>query len=217
VTPYYQDEWATLYHGDCRDLLPSLEADVLVTDPPYGIAHKSNRDGSAPWKGKRSIAGDDSTAFRDWVLAWWGEARPALVFGKWRVPYPAGTRMVLVWDKGDAGSGDLSIPWKPSHEQIYVLGSGFHGHRGPGVLRHIIHTHYTQGRYHPHEKPVELMQGLIQKCPSGVVLDPFAGSGTTLVAAKNLGRAAIGVEVDERHCEQVARRLSQEVLDLGAA
>lgn len=215
MKPYYDDGQCVIYHGDCREILPSIEADVLVTDPPYGIAHKSNRDGTAPWKGLRSITGDDTTAARDAVLEAW--SGPALVFGTWRVPPPAGARAAIAWDKGDAGSGDLSIPWKPSFELVYVIGDGFAGHRGPGVLRHIIHTHYSQGRHHPHEKPVSLMVDLIVKCPPGTILDPFMGSGTTLRAAKDLGRKAIGIELEEKYCQIAAERLGQEVLDLGEA
>jgi len=191
-----------------------IAADVLVTDPPYGIQHKSNRDGSAPWKGSRSIEGDETTELRELALERWAEL-PALTFGTWKVEPPPETRFAIVWDKGDAGSGDLRLPWKPSHEQVYVRGQGFEGHRGPGVLRHIIHTQYSRGRLHPHEKPLSLMVDLISKCPPGVVLDPFVGSGPTLRAAKDLGREAIGIEIDEAHCEAAVGRLGQEVLDFG--
>jgi site-specific DNA-methyltransferase (adenine-specific) len=110
--------------------------------------------------------------------------------------------------------GDLSLPWKPSHEEIYVLGSGFHGHRGGAVLRAYVPPRVSMGRLHPNEKPVKLLVQLIQKCPAGVILDPFMGSGSTLRAAKNLGRRAIGIELEERYCEAAARRLSQEVMEL---
>lgn len=211
MTPYYEHGGITIYHGDARDVLPSVQADVLVTDPPYGITHSSNREGTAAWRGARSIAGDDTTELRDWVLDFW-RPRPALVFGTWKVPAPRDTKAVVVWDKCDAGSGDLSIPWKPSHEQVYVIGAGFSGHRGPGVLRHVMQTHVTQGRTHPHEKPLPLMRDLIVKCPPGIVLDPFMGSGTTLRAAKDLGRRAIGIEIEERYVEIAIKRLQQEVL-----
>ncbi len=218
MTPYYSDEFVTIYHGDCRTFdLAALGADVLVTDPPYGYSHASNRADSA-WRDE-VIAGDEDTSSRDAILAWWA-GRPALVFGHWKVRTPEGTKAVLVWDKGPAsGMGDLSMPWKPNWEEIYVLGSGFAGRRDSGVLRghgYNVVTWATRGRSHPNEKPVGVLRDLIQKSPPGTVLDPFMGSGSTLVAAKSLGRHAIGIEIEERYCEIAARRCSQEVLGLTA-
>jgi DNA modification methylase len=211
MTPYYEAGGVTIYHADCRDVLPGVEASVMVTDPPYGIAYDSGREGSLP----RSIAGDADTSLRDWALSVWGD-RAALVFGTWRRERPAATRMLLVWDtKGALGMGDLSLPWKPSHQEIYVLGTGFAGRRGSDVLVHApVQSMAANGRVHPHEKPVRLMVDLISKCPPGVIVDPFMGSGSTLRAAKDLGRSAIGIEVDERYCEVAARRMAQEALAL---
>lgn len=220
MTPYYSDDQVTLWHGDCREIGEWLTADVLVTDPPYGIGHSSHggRVGNVPsWVGAK-IHGDHDTQARDNALTAWGK-RPALVFGVWKQPPPAGTHTCLVWDKGpQAGMGDLSVPWKPNHEQVYVIGKGFHGKRDSGVLRGYEHLSWeSKGRVHQHEKPIGLMQALLDKCPPGVVADPFAGSGTTLAAAKQLGRRAIGVEIDERHCETAAKRLAQDVLFGGVA
>lgn len=225
MKPYYEHAGITIYHGDCREVLPQLDPSetVLVTDPPYGVAHRAgsacNSEGMAnrraSWHGMK-IQGDGSTATRDAVLEWATE-RPCLVFGVWKSPRPAGTVAMLVWDKGPAaGGGALNVPWKASWEEIYVLGRGFVGHRGEGVIKgHWAVTWEWAGRVHPHQKPVTLMVELIQKCPPGVILDPFMGSGTTLRAAKDLGRRAIGIEIEERYCEVAARRLSQEVLPLG--
>lgn len=213
MEPYYQDDYATIYHGDCREVLAWLAADVLVTDPPYGINYRSGHFGTLP----RSIAGDDDTSARDAALAAWGPL-PALVFGTWRRQRPEATRQVLIWDSGGAlGMGALDLPWKPAHQEIYVLGSGFHGKRSSDVLRvPPVQAMAQNGRVHPHEKPVVLMSILIGKCP-GVVADPFMGSGSTLVAAKARGRKVVGVELDERYCEIAAKRLAQEVLDFGGA
>ncbi len=211
-TPYYADDLVTIYHGDCREWMP--EADVIVTDPPYGYSHSSGREASA-WRGE-VIAGDDSTDVRDSVLAAW--PGPAVVFGSCKMPAPAGTRATLVWDKGlAAGMGDLSIPWKPNWEHVYIIGTGFSGRRDSGVISgrgYNVVTWASKGRVHPNEKPVGLMRDLIEKCPPGVVLDPFMGSGSTLVAAKSLGRRAIGIEIEERYCEIAANRCRQEVLGL---
>jgi len=216
IEPYYEGDRITIYHGDCLAIEPEGDPAVLVFDPPYGISHSSRCEGAAPWRNQRSIANDESVAVREAILERWA-GLPALVFGTWKVPPPPNTRAVIIWDKGDAGSGDLSIPWKPSHEQIYVIGEGFEGHRGPGVLRHVMHTHYSHGRLHPHEKPVSLMIDLLKKCPTGLILDPCMGSGPTLRAAKDLGREAVGIELEGRHCESAAGRLGQAVLDMGGA
>lgn len=149
-----------------------LTADVLVTDPPYGIDYQSAHYGSLP----RSIAGDLDTRERDGALAAWGD-RPAIVFGSWRRPRPVGTRALLVWDtKGALGMGDLALPWKPSHQEMYVLGSGFTGRRTSDVLTYApVQARASHGRLHPHQKPVDLLRDLLGKCPPGVVADPFAG------------------------------------------
>ena len=209
MTPYYADEAVTLWHGDCREVTDWLSADVLVTDPPYGMAYVSG------WKAAE-IAGDATPDNRDEVLALWGE-RPALVFGTWRVARPSAARLRLVWDKGEwPGMGDLKMPWGPSDEEVYVIGEGFTGKREGTVLRaNRLSAQSEKTPEHPTPKPISLMERLIEKCPPGVIADPFAGSGSTLIAARNLGRKAIGVEIEERYCEIAASRLQQGVLDFG--
>lgn len=217
MKPYFDDGLVTLYHGDCLEITEWLTADVLVTDPPYGIAYESNmnRDKRNAKLG-RAIAADETTAARDEVLSRWGE-RPALIFGRWDKTRPDQTCARLIWDKGaTVGMGDLSLPWGRSEEEIYVLGRGFTGKRGSNVLRYQMLMSADRDRPdHPTPKPVALMEALIAKCPPGVVADPFAGSGSTLVAAQRLGRRAIGIELEEKYCEIAARRLSHQPLDLG--
>ena len=198
---------ATLYLGDCREVLPTLgKVDAVVTDPPYGIAHSSNY--GASWQGTQ-IAGDADVSVRDHVLAALSHV-PAIVFGSWKRAKPAGVHTVLIWDKGDAaGMGDLSIPWKPNHEEIYIIGRGFAGRRDSAVLRHSVITWESQGRSHPHEKPVSLMTALIGKTPATTILDPFMGSGTTGVAAVQMGRKFIGVEMDPGYFDIACRRIEQ--------
>lgn len=218
MKPYYEDDLITLHHADCMEHLDMLgQADVMVTDPPYGMSLRSGWNGAF---GDNKIAGDGSTAVRNDVLTEWG-IRPAVVFGRWSVPRPLGTRMVLTWEKGEhVGMGDLALPWKPNTEEIYILGTGFQGKRTTSVLKHLaiagmVGQAAKGTRHHPTEKPVSLMEELIGKCPPGVVVDPFAGSGSTLRAAKNLGRRAIGFEIEEKYCEIIAQRLAQEVLFIG--
>jgi site-specific DNA-methyltransferase (adenine-specific) len=223
---YYQDDYVTLYHGDCLEHLDYwLDADVLVTDPPYGMKLKSGRfNGKVGGFGDLTIAGDADTTVRDAALDAWGTVRPGLAFGRWSIERPKGTKQVLIWEKGDhTGMGDLDIPWRPSTEEIYVIGKwpkrpnagrGGGGRVAP-VYRVMAPTPGKEnGRLHATEKPVPLMERLIEKCPPGVIAEPFAGSGATLVAAKNLGRKVIGVELEEKHCETIAKRCAQEVLNI---
>lgn len=214
---YYQDEHVTLYHGDClTEHREWLDADVLVTDPPYGGGFRSRhgwKDGEAK---KIRIAGDKNTSARDEALAAWGD-KPALVFGFWRRPFPPTTRQLIVWDKrgGTGFSGDLKMPWADATEQIYVIGrNGWQGKRVPAIYSIPTLPPASPERYgHPTPKPVTLMTALLEKCPDGVVADPFAGSGTTLVAARERGMKAIGVEVEEKYCEIIAKRLDQQVIN----
>ena len=110
--------------------------------------------------------------------------------------------------------GDLSIPWGPTDEEVYVLGGGWSGKRESSVLSvQMLMSGDSSRPDHPTPKPIPLMEILVKKCPPGVIADPFAGSGTTLIAARNLGRTAIGVELEEKYCEIIAKRLDQQVID----
>jgi site-specific DNA-methyltransferase (adenine-specific) len=220
VRPYYEDESVTLYLGDCREIPAWLDADVLVTDPPYGMAFDSGRV-----KGRtRPIANDSDATVRDAVREAWGDARPWLMFGTWRVARPRGTTQVLVWDKTDGvgpGMGDLSAAFGTSHEEIYLGGAWpKRAARRGSVIRTSCAMGNPSGLVartgHPTPKPLDLMEALVH-VTIGTVADPFAGSGSTLVAAKQLGRKAIGVELEERYCEVIAKRLAQGVLDFGSA
>jgi len=219
-TPYYEDEFVTLYHGDCLELLPLISADVLVTDPPYGIAYKSGGMSNAIVPIQDDIANDDTISVRDDVLTLWGESKPGLVFGSWRIARPINTRHRLIWYKQNALPGMRATPWFNADEEIYVLGSGFVGKPEQNVLTTSLRQDGAYGEVarlgHPTPKPISLMERLIEKCPPGVIADPFAGSGATLMAARNLGRKVIGVELEEKYCELIANRLSQQVFDFGS-
>jgi DNA modification methylase len=222
MKPYYQDDFVTIYHGDCREILPQLDSlhfAALITDPPYGMAYKSNGGGTTKkdavgWWFGEAVHGDEDTRLRDEILEWWGNAGPAFVFGTWKVERPASTRAVLIYDKGGAtGMGDLSIPFKPSHEEIYVIGGPFAGTRDCGsVLQGRVQAMAKNGREHPTEKDPRTIRQLIAKTLPGAILDPCMGVGTTLRAAKDLGRPAVGIEIEERYCEAAARRCAQDVL-----
>lgn len=215
---YYRDDLVALIHGDCRDFMPALVSDdaVLVTDPPYGLDAPLNSGGKkgniVPPERRVVPEWDRDLVTRDAVLALW-RPRPAIVFASATKPAPPGSpahRRPLIWDKGEAvGMGEIELPWRPNYELIWVLGHGFIGHRGSSILRYPI---VPGNRDHPTEKPVGLMRDLIGKCPPGIIIDPFAGSGSTLRAAKDMGRQAIGIEISEDYCRIAAERLGQEVL-----
>lgn len=218
MSVYYADELVTLYHGDCLQIDEWLTADVLVTDPPYGTQH--TKDNPRGGYGRRylydtgdgmgaAIAGDATTDTRDDALAKWGE-RPAFVFTSPRQSEPPGRwDHRLVWDKKRPGMN--SGPWRYTHETIYVRGE-FERRRNDAFSVFSAWPGRDQKR-HIHAKPVSLMMHLIEVTDDeAIIADPFAGSGSTLVAARDLGRRAIGVEIEERYCEVVATRLSQGVL-----
>lgn len=206
---------ARLYLGNCLDALDDLQADSIIMDPPYGIDYASGHATPELWRAGPAIAGDRCTTLRDVIVEWAGE-RPVLCFGSWRAPRPEGTRQVLIWDKGGAlGMGALDIPWKPDHEEIYVLGKGFTGSRDSGsVLRHPpVQSMAKNGRVHPTEKPVGLLQRLVAKVP-GAVCDPFMGSGSTGVACAMLARPFVGVEIESAYfdiaCERIENAYRQQ-------
>ncbi len=214
--PYYQDEWVVLYHGDCLEITDWLAADVLVTDPPYGIAGGRLSRHDAGGRQVHADAGWDSLTIRDNALALWGN-RPRAVFGTPKQPDLEHRGVRLIWDKGDdCGMGDLSWPFGATYEVIWVHGDGWAGKRRSSILRSPRLTSDASTIGHPTPKPIALMETLISYAPPGIIADPFAGSGSTLVAAKALGRKAIGVELEERYCEIAARRLAQDVLDFGS-
>lgn len=217
MEPYYTDDAVTLYLGDCREVTEWLVADVLVTDPPYGIGWKRH-GGGKPVSGRSNrglrhsgIVGDADTSTRDQALAMWGN-RPAIAFGSFYAPQPSGVKQVAAYLKPrNSGVVGSTTGLRRDIEPIYLVGSwpGRSARRSSLFATQVV-TGGSNG--HPHAKPIDVMESLIEACPSGVIADPFAGSGSTLVAARNLGRRAIGVELEERYCEAIAKRLAQGVL-----
>ena len=219
--PYYSDENVTIYHGDCREIMPELTFDVIVTDPPYGISWRSGGMPSGYTSGLNErketyVIGDETTGIRDTVLEM-RRGAPCIVFGSWKASRPKDTDRVLIWNKSGQNPGPVNHPWFTAHEDIYLIGKGWTGkpHRSV-ITTNENRSVAASASGHPTSKPVSLMITLVGKCPPGVILDPFMGSGTTLRAAKDLGRKAIGIELDEKYCEIAATRMGQGVLDFGA-
>jgi DNA modification methylase len=219
MDPYYQDDWVTLYLADCRDTTVWLDADMLVTDPPYGRAW---RQGNLKYKSQRTddsrtgIKGDDSTSIRDWVLEQWGTEKRAAMFGDLMLPPPAGTKQVLIYEKPfDGGRRGATGGFRRDAEAIYLLGKWASGISGESS---ILRTSVPQlsgakglaaSQGHPLAKPVDVICKLIPK-DCVLVADMFAGSGSTLLAARQLGIKSVGLEVDERFAERAAHNLSQQ-------
>ncbi len=215
--PYYADDRVTLYLGDCREELGWLEADVLCTDPPYGIGWKRGSKPGRGDKGSPGIVNDHDTSARDQVLAMWGD-RPGVVFGSFYAPAPMQTKQWLVFAKGaDAGVVGSTTGFRRDAEPVFLTGPW--PKRAAAWSSLIATAKGTSATAtatgHPHTKPQDVMESLILACPPGVIADPFAGSGSTLIAARNLGRHAIGVEIEECYAEIIALRLAQDCLPLG--
>lgn len=222
VSLHYSDGLVQLYQGDALEALDLLaEADVLVTDPPYGIGWRKHGGGQGA-KFTRShpgIANDSDTAARDAVLAAWGGDRPAAVFGSLYLGPPAGVRHVLVWEKPkDAGVIGSTIGYRRDVEAVYLLGTWprrrpFSGSVIRSQIKQVGGRHsLAKATGHPHAKPVDLLAQLVDLAP-GTVADPFAGAGSTLVAAKLAGRRAIGIELESGYCDTAAERLAAIVTD----
>jgi site-specific DNA-methyltransferase (adenine-specific) len=206
MKPYYERDGITIYHADCRDVLPTLAADVVYADPPYGV-------GKAVW---------DATYTFDWLEAAADAAQSAMIV-------TPGLKTLL----------DLP-PTVGVHTYRWTLAAHITNGRCVGALgfanwipfvlysRDGVRIHQNaQDSFsitirgtmpdHPSPKPIEAMRWLFARIPGETVLDPFMGSGTTLVVAKEQRRKAIGIEIEERYCEIAARRLEQSVLPLAMA
>lgn len=240
MSVYYQDENVTLYHGDCREVLPSVTADSLITDPPYAIQKNGEMLGfvSANWSEKathsRGYADHDPVAFAALMREAFVMAHEILPEGATGIAF-CGNRTfhqmvtqietvgfqpldVLVF--ASQGVAKSTTTLAPGHEIASLF-------RKAGPPRHLNPDWKRSNRVdirkpredidHPTPKPVTWMEVAVGLASDAgdVVLDPFAGSGSTLRAAVNLGRKAIGVELDERYCEVIAKRMDQYALDFG--
>jgi site-specific DNA-methyltransferase (adenine-specific) len=259
VTPYYEADGITIYHGEALAVLadlPDESVDVILTDPPYssGGAFRGDRtkapetkyrgwsqnaDGTSrkPTAEYGTFGGDarDQLSWVRWCAAWGTETMriarhgaPAFLFTDWR-QLPATTDIVqfggwtwqglVVWDKGVGRP--MAGRFRNHLEYVVWASRGAHagGSDYPSALISVP-TVSSGEREHVTQKPVKLLTELLRITPlqaPAIILDPFMGSGSTLVAAKGAGHKAIGIELEERYCEIAAARLAQGVLDFGAA
>jgi DNA modification methylase len=207
MTPYYQDEAATIYRGDCREVLPSLSVDLAVTDPPYNVGF-----------GYGESVNDARVDYEGWCREWFQLLRSSastvaftigtVNIGMWyRIEEP---RWMMAWHK-PTGMGRAPVGWN-KWEPILLYGQ-VKAARGIDVITaNIVSERSADG--HPCPKPELWAAGLIDLLsdPGETVIDPFMGSGTVLVAAKRLGRKSIGIDSEEKYCEMAAKRLAQAAL-----
>jgi site-specific DNA-methyltransferase (adenine-specific) len=229
MKPYYDEDGITIYHGDCREILPSLpECDLLLTDPPYGSGLSVDyADRFSPaarpewWRTSKDrklsvrhvpIHGDSEpfnpshlVSHHTRVLVLWG--------GNWYASRLADSGAWWVWDKRN-GKRDVSeAEWPMSEVELAWTNKG----KGARIFRHtwfgLIRDSEYGEHFHPTQKPAALMCWCMEQAnAAGLVIDPYCGSGPTLVAAKGKGLEAIGVEIEEKYCEIAAKRLAQKVL-----
>lgn len=215
MTPYYEQDGIVIYHGRAECVLPTLPPfDLLLTDPPYGISEARGKNKS---RGRLAVA-------KDFGVSDWDDAPPprwlldqAIALSRWQVIFGGNyfhlppSKCWLVWDKenGATDFADCELAWTNLDKAVRRMTFRWQGMlTEPGVPK--------EERVHPTQKPEPVMRWALLQAPSDVrtVLDPFMGSGTTLVACKRLGRQAIGIEASEAYCEIAAKRLAQGALPL---
>lgn len=242
MKPYCADERVTLYLGDCVEVMQQLgdaTVDAVLTDPPYSSGGRRENSRSLRKSMTRAVEDDDwirgdamsTTGFvylmRLCGIQWRRLLKPgghALSFIDWRMAAHLAAALetadlrqhpLLVWDKKRLGMGAV---FRNQHEFIVHMTAGNPSAPQRRDVANVLSFPPVRDGDHPTEKPEPLLRTLLSVIapPDGIVLDPFAGSGSTLLAAKSLGLRAVGVEADERYCEVIARRLTHATLDFGA-
>lgn len=202
MKPYYEDSSVTIYHGDCREILPELPAaDLVLTDPPYGIGMGSRPTKWQRGHGEPPVGWDAERPDGDLIATALTHGSEAIVWGGTFFYLPV-SRGWLCWYKPDAppSMGAFELAWTSMPMTTRFFSWSIAATNGERVR-------------HPSQKPLALMRWCLGFAPEArTILDPFMGSGTTLRAAKDLGRRAIGIELEERYCEIAAQRMAQGVL-----
>lgn len=214
----------TLHQGDCLEILKTLpdeSVDAVITDPPYGIDYQSaRRTDKTEWKPK--IA-NDKRPFVWWLHDAYRITKPAgclMCFCRWDVQEAfrqaiewSGFKVEsqIIWDRKIHGMGDLKKQFAPQHDVIWFATKGdfsFPGNRPQSIIS--IPRVDSGSLVHPNEKPIELMKYLISCVTQkgNTVVEPFAGSGSTLDASEQLGRNSIGIELSPEYCEVIRRRMA---------
>ena len=213
MTPYYQEDGITIYHGDCREILPSLgRFDLLLTDPPYGIGDRWAKSALVGKNGSSRLWGkgdtwDDAPPDEATILQAIDSGESSILWGGNYFVLPP-SRCWLVWDKVQKFTGaDAELAWTNLDDPVRV----FRLSRIDAYMNQA-----SEIKTHPTQKPIALMLWCLSHVPDArTVLDPFMGSGTTLVACKRNHLTAVGIEREERYCEMAVERLRQKVLTFG--
>jgi len=202
MTPYYQDEAVTIYHGDCREILLSLpKVDLVLTDPPYGVdfQYDSHDDNLEGWRTLMLLLVGWVKANADMGIL------PSCQINQLEWIYKTiPPDWLICWYKGSPGHAAYIgfNDWEPLLVYGKIQGLQMHDY---------FYAQPVPPNGHPCPKPLQWAKWLINRTKAQTILDPFMGSGTTLRAAKDLGRTAIGIEKSEKYCEIAAKRMSQEV------
>jgi len=244
MTPYYSKDSIEIYHGDCREILPTLEAesvDLVVTSPPYNTLplqhkpsgiHAKRRSGINQWIKKASVSYKDNRPeeeYQEWLSDIVTECLRVcrgLVWINHKVRYRKGRAVhpvrflkfpiyaEVVWDRHCSMALNCKR-YAPSHENLWAFGKPHVWHDDLNTLMSVWRIRFDyDDNAHPCSFPIEIAKRPIASSsdPNDLILDPFMGSGTTLVAAKELHRRCIGIELEEASCEIAVNRLAQEVL-----
>ena len=205
--PYYEHAGITIYHGDCREILPALgKFDLLLTDPPYGIGRDGQTQSNGAHGGRRAYEvhsnwDDVSPCAGGFHLMFTASHDQCIWGGNYFTPHLKPSMGWIVWNKEqriNQSDGELAYTSRDAALRIF------------DANRVIL---MGDGPCHPTQKPVALMKWCLSLFPDArSVLDPFLGSGTTLVAVKAMGLTGVGIELHEPYCEIAAKRLAQEVL-----
>jgi site-specific DNA-methyltransferase (adenine-specific) len=223
MTPYYQDEAVCIYHGDCREVLPHLfRVDAVIADPPFGIgfkyeSHDDTPEGYGQFVWSVIEAAESLCAPASPVFVW--QAMPNVRrFAEWfprnyRV-FAAAKNFVQMRPTPMQYAYDPVLVWWTEGEKPWTAGTSsrdFHVGNTAGIISRKTHE-----KSHPCPRPLDQVEHIVAQWvkPGGTILDPFMGSGTTLVAAKRLGRKAIGIERERKYCDLAVERLSQGALGL---
>ena len=210
IDPYFSIKDVTIYNGDCREIMPLLpKADIVITDPPYGISFQSNH---RKIKHKK-IKGDLELPLDLIYLAINKARRAAYIFCRWdqlcQMPKP---KSVIAWVKNNWSMGDLKHEHGRQWEAVCFYPKK--EHQFIKRIPDVIHCSRTNNKHHPTQKPIPLIEKIIAANVGETVLDPFMGSGSTLLAAIKQKRKAIGIEIDTEYCNVAIRRIKEAMHDI---
>ena len=239
MKPYYQDKWVTIYHGDCREILPQLDkVDLVLTDPPYsglkgGVKLRHNKGVGKLYTPSETISEPWNIRLEDWVYLAWNKAiQGFMIFCQFQdIAYTRNALWdkplaLITWHSRSSPSSMNNVPhYTTQFIWVYKIGSELRWRNletfydipklSAGCMATERLVNKDGKALHPTQKPQQLILALL-KAGGETILDPFLGSGTTCYCAKKLNRYSIGIEIEEKYCEIAAKRCCQEVMDFNA-